>query len=175
MHHLNGKRARTEESGKTALPQAKRREDTFYNLSSKAPVTMATDIVLSLLRYYQLKFKYLILLGKPIKGSVINVYMAEAMFVKDALMGKLLDTRNLGSTRLLKSGANVRDLYYEELTCQKAKTEIGKQKLSLSEELRIEKQAKSGPSPSTTYSSWWRSYISTTSTSYYLFYLGKPI
>ena len=44
---------------KAVLLQAKSTGDTVLN--SKAPV--ATDIVPSLLRYYQLKFKYLILLG----------------------------------------------------------------------------------------------------------------
>ena len=48
---------------KAVLLQAKGTGDTVLN--SKAPV--ATDIVPSLFRYYQLKFKYLILLGKPVK------------------------------------------------------------------------------------------------------------
>ena len=63
---------------KAVLLPAKRTGDTVLN--SKAPA--ATDIVPSLFRYYQLKFKYIILLGKPVKGAVVNAWMAEVMFSK---------------------------------------------------------------------------------------------
>ena len=53
---------------KEVLKQAKLTGDPV--LCSKAP--LVGDIVTCLLRYYQLKFRYLILVGKPTQGAVIN-------------------------------------------------------------------------------------------------------
>ena len=60
-HALKGKAT-------TVLLQVKSTGDTV--LITKAPV--ATNIVPSLLRYYHLKFKNLIPLGKPINGSCLT-------------------------------------------------------------------------------------------------------
>ena len=43
----------------------------------------------------QLKFKYLIFLGKPIKGVVFNAWMAEVLFDKDTAAGKLARNQEL--------------------------------------------------------------------------------
>ena len=50
-------------------------------LTSRTPPT--GDIVANLLKYYQLKFKYLVLLGKPTPGAVINKWMSEVLFTED--------------------------------------------------------------------------------------------
>lgn len=55
-------------------------------LNSTAP-PMA-DILAALLRYYQLKFRYLVLLGKTTDGAVVRIWMAQGTFDDDLAMGK---------------------------------------------------------------------------------------
>ena len=55
-------------------------------LNSRAPPV--ADILAALLRYYQLKFRYLVLLGKPTDGAVVSTWMAQVKFDDDTAMGK---------------------------------------------------------------------------------------
>ena len=75
-------------------------------LCSKAP--LVGDIVACLLRYYQLNFRYLILLGKPMQGAVINKWMAEVQFDVDTAAGKLERYQELPEYLLLKSRTDAR-------------------------------------------------------------------
>ena len=83
--HLLDQRAYSEEPGHGGATPSQ--EHGGHCDEFQGPV--ATDIVFNLFRYYQLKFKYLILLGKPIKGVVVNAWMAEVLFDMDTAAGKL--------------------------------------------------------------------------------------
>ena len=74
---------------------------------------VATDVVTSQLRYDQLKFKYLIFLGKLITGAVVNEWMAEVLFDKDTAAGKLAKNQELRKYLLQKTRATARKLYEE--------------------------------------------------------------
>ena len=70
------KRNSLKEQAREVLQQAKQTGDEI--LVSKAP--LVGDIVEYLLRCYQLKFKYLLLLGKPIDGAIINILASYGSF-----------------------------------------------------------------------------------------------
>jgi hypothetical protein len=70
---------------KEVIRQAKAAGDEILN--SATPLVGA--IVAGLMKYYQLKFRYLVLVGKPTHGAVINKWMEEVLFDTDTADGKL--------------------------------------------------------------------------------------
>ena len=105
---------------KEVIVQAKQIRDEV--LTSRTPPT--GDIVVSLLKYYQLKFMYLVLLGKPTPGAVINKGMSEVLLMEDTAAGKLERYREIRRNLLLKTSTSPMALH-DELTRQASKTTIG--------------------------------------------------
>jgi hypothetical protein len=125
---------------KEVIRQAKAAGDEVLN--SATP--LVGDIVAGLLKYYQLKFRYLVLVGKPTNGAVINKWMEEVLFDTDTADGKLGKYQEIRKYHLMKSSSTPADLY-NELARQSAKTEVGKswwreitQRLRHTEDMQIQ-------------------------------------
>jgi hypothetical protein len=125
---------------KEVIRQAKAAGDEILN--SATP--LVGDIVAGLMKYYQLKFRYLVLVGKPTHGAVINKWMEEVLFDTDNADGKLSKYQEIRKYHLMKSSSTPADLY-NELARQSAKTEVGKswwreitQRLRQTEEMQIQ-------------------------------------
>ena len=96
-HLINGHSLKGQE--REVLQQAEQTGDEI--LVSKAP--LVGDIVECPLRYYQVKFKYLLLLGKPIDGAVINTWLPTVVFEEDAAESKLGRYQEIRKYLLMKS------------------------------------------------------------------------
>jgi hypothetical protein len=125
---------------KEVIKQAKTSGDDVLNSATPH----VGDIVACLLRYYQLKFRYLVLVGKPTPGAVLNKWMEEVLFETETAEGKLQSYQAIKRYHLMKNPSTARDLH-NELARQAAKTDVGKswwrevsQRLRVTEELQIE-------------------------------------
>jgi hypothetical protein len=94
---------------KTVLLQARQAGDVI--LCSKSP--KMGDIVECLLRYYQVKYRYLMLLGQPTEGAVVNRWVSEVVFDVDSADGRLQRYHDIKKYLLMKSHTRPMELHDE--------------------------------------------------------------
>lgn len=91
-------------------------------LEGKTPAV--GDIFARLLRLNQVKFRYVVLLGKPTEGEVLNTWMAQVTFTDDTAMGRFKSYQTIKKLITMKEGCTPMALR-DELARQANLTEVG--------------------------------------------------